>query len=65
MLDAVTEFLGTETCAEVGALSKPRITDLGGLCSKRPMAASIAIALALLGRVVATSLAQHWAQWKL
>ena len=55
----------TELGAEVGALSKPTITDLGGLLLNRAMASSIAAALARSGLVVSTKRAQHWAHAKL
>jgi len=55
----------TKWDAKVCPLSKPTITDRGGLFSYRAIAASIAAACPLLGRAVSTSRAQHWAHAKL
>lgn len=57
-------FFVTERGAEACALSKPRISALGGLPLNRAMADNMAAALALSGRVVATSRAQHCGQAK-
>ena len=54
-----------EPGSEVVALSKPTMTDLGGLPLTRAMADSMAAALALSGLVVATNRAQQCAHVKL
>jgi hypothetical protein len=65
VIDTVSDFVPAEWGSEVDSLSKPRISDLGGLCLNRAMASSMAVAFALHGRVVATSLTQQWTHWKL
>jgi hypothetical protein len=61
----VAQLVVTERGAEACALSKPTITERGGLPLNRAIASSMAAALALFGLVLATSRAQHCGQAKL
>ena len=65
MVDTVLELCSTKWGAEMVPVSKPTIAALGGLPLNLAIASSMAAALVLSGLVVATSLAQHWAQAKL